>query len=232
VMGTSIGWMQRVQRLLAVGGMTPTRQYVHTLEYFHPEELAELCTPEFLLATKGVSSIGIFAETLQRYSPKELLDRLMYLDLHHYLPDCLMVKMDIASMANSLETRSPLLDHVLAQEVARWPSAWKYRAPNTSKKILKETFAKDLPEVIRRRGKQGFGVPISQWFRGPLKSYLREVILSPKALQRGYFRPETVHRYVDEHQSGKRDRAYGLWALLMLELWHCSFPPDRQGSLQ
>jgi len=190
--------------------------------YMNPEELAELWTDDHRedFAKAGTSSHRIFEATLREYAPKELLDRLMYLDLHHYLPDDLMVKMDIASMANSLETRSPFLDHVLAEEVARWPVSWKYRPLNHSKRILKETFAKDLPPQVLYRGKQGFGVPLSQWFRGPLKSYLREIILSPEALARGYFRPDVVTRYVDDHQSGRRDRSYGLWALLMLELWH------------
>ncbi len=219
---TSISLSWRIQRLLSVGALTPTRQYLRTLDYFHPEELAELWTDEHLqvFVKEDISTSTMFEGTLRNYAPKELMDRLMYLDLRHYLPDCLMVKMDIASMANSLETRSPFLDHILAEEVARWPASWKYQPLNYSKKILKETFAKDLPPSILRRGKQGFGVPISQWFRGPLKSYLRDVILSPEALARGYFRPEVITRYVDEHQSGKRDRAYGLWALLMLELWH------------
>ena len=134
-----------------------------------------------------------------------------------------MVRMDIASMANSLETRSPLLDHVLVEESARWPDHWKYRPLNRSKRILKEAFDKELPSAIRRRGKQGFGIPMSGWFWGSLKSYLQEVLLSPEALARGYFRPEVLRRYVQEHQSGYRDRSYGLWALLMLELWHQQF---------
>ena len=104
-----------------------------------------------------------------------------------------------------------------------FPVSWKFRPLNYTKRILKETFAKDLPPMIRRRGKQGFGIPISQWFRGALKDYLRETLLSPKALARGYFRPETLRRFVDEHRSGVRDRSYGLWALLMLELWHQSY---------
>ncbi len=220
-----IGWSWRAKRLLGVGAMTPTQQYLRTLEYFHAEELRELWSEEHLevFRQKHLSSNTIFETTLLNYAPRELLDRLMYLDLHHYLPDCLMVKMDIASMANSLETRSPLLDHVLVEEVARWPASWKYRPLNLSKRILKETFKKDLPPLIQKRGKMGFGVPISQWFRGPLKGYLMETLLSKKALDRGYFKRKVIERYIAEHQSGTRDRCYGLWALLMLELWHQAY---------
>lgn len=224
------GWSWRIQRLLKVGALLPVEQYLRTLDYIHSEEQQELWQPERLsvFEKEHTHSLSLFRETLKRYSPKNWLDQLLYLDLNHYLPDCLMVKMDIASMANSLETRSPFLDHVLVEEIARWPARWKYLPLNSSKRILKDTFAKEMPKMIRSRGKQGFGIPISQWFRGPLKGYLRDVLLSPEALSRGYFRPETLHRFIDEHQSGIRDRSYGLWALLMLELWHQQFKWSQQ----
>jgi asparagine synthase (glutamine-hydrolysing) len=220
----------RLQRILSVGALDSTKQYLRTMDYFHPEELDELWSPEYKarLEKTNLTSLKIYEDTLSTYSPTDVIDRLMYLDLHHYLPDCLMVKMDIATMANSLETRSPFLDHVLVEEVAKWPSRWKYQPPNTSKRIIKETFAKDLPSKILNRGKQGFGVPISKWFQGPLREYLREHLLSPQALGRGIFHPKTLGRYIDEHQSGKKDRAYGLWALLMLELWLREF--ESKGS--
>jgi len=228
--GHSIGPLRRIQRFLKVGSMAPTDQYLRTLDYFHEDELQELWTADHWrdIQSRRVSSAAMFADTLKQYQPEELVHQLMYLDLHYYLPDGLMVKMDIASMANSLEARSPFLDHVLAEEVARWPQNWKYQPPNHSKRILRETFAKDLPPAIQNRGKQGFGVPIAQWFREPLRGYLEETILSPKALQRGYFRPEVLRRYVQEHVSGKRDRSYGLWALLMLELWHQAYQTPRE----
>lgn len=216
----------RLRRLLDVGAMEETAQYLRTLDYFHPEEQDELWSDAYResFRSANLSTRKQFDDSLAHSSPHELIDRLMYLDLNHYLPDCLMTKVDVASMANSLEARTPLLDHVMAEEVARWPVDWKYRPLNQSKRILKDTFANDLPASILNRGKQGFGVPIAQWFRGPLRGYLRDVLLSPEALNRGYFKPETLRRFVEEHQSGKRERAYGLWALLMLELWHRTFP--------
>lgn len=216
----------RLQRILHLGSLEPSGQYLRMLDYFHPEELDQLWRPEYRdeLARERVSSQALFNQTLAEYTPKGALNKLLYLDLHYYLPDGLMVKMDIASMANSLEARSPLLDHRLAEEVARWPEAWKYRPPTWSKRILRETFARDLPSEILHRGKQGFGVPIGTWFRGPLKPFLRETLLSPNALNRRYFEPRVVERYVNEHLQHKRDWGYRLWALVMLELWHQSYP--------
>jgi len=226
--GSPISSMRRLQRLFHVGALNELPQYLRTIEFFHADEREALWTAEHWegLQQSRYTEEALFTETLQRQNPKELIDRLMYLDVNHYLPDCLMVKTDIASMAHSLEVRSPLLDHVLGETVARWPTDWKYRPLNRSKHILKDTFSIDLPAAIMQRGKKGFGVPISEWFRGPLKNYLRDILLSPEALGRGYFRPETVRRYIDEHQSGKRERAYGLWALLMLELWFKSADAD------
>jgi asparagine synthase (glutamine-hydrolysing) len=220
-----VGLTWRMERLFMVGSLPQTSQYLRTMDFFHAEEQEQLWEETHLQSFRaaGVGGIQIFEDTLKRRRPEALIDRMLYLDLNHYLPDCLMVKTDVASMANSLEARSPFLDHVLAEEVAHWPVPWKYRPPNFSKRILKDTFANDLPPQIRTRGKQGFGVPIGQWFRGPLKDFLREAILSPRALQRGYFREEALQRFFDEHQSGRKDRSYGLWALLMLELWHREF---------
>ena len=153
--------------------------------------------------------------------------RLLFVDLHSYLPDDLLVKVDIATMATSLEARSPFLDHRVVEFAASLPSAWKLRG-RKSKYILKETFSDLLPPRILHRGKMGFGVPIGGWFRGELREYLREIILDPSSLSRGYFDPARVRELVDAHQKGITDHAPRLWALLVLELWHRAFI-DRGG---
>jgi asparagine synthase (glutamine-hydrolysing) len=150
------------------------------------------------------------------------LDRALYTDLTSYLPENLLIKMDIASMANSLEARSPFLDHELVEFAATLPPEWKLKFFN-SKYILKETFKDILPQEILNRQKQGFSIPLGKWFRGELKDYLRDVILSSKALNRGYFDPKNLKVLVNDHIEGKADYGYCLWALLMLELWHIVF---------
>jgi len=150
----------------------------------------------------------------------------MYTDLRSYLPECLMTKMDIASMANSLETRSPMLDHKVAEFAFLLPEKMKLRGFRGTKWLLKEAFKDMLPPGIYNRGKMGFGIPLGPWFRGELKDYWAGACLSHKALGRGYFKPATLHRLWDEHQSGVRDHGYRLWALLMLELWHKQFADD------
>ena len=144
----------------------------------------------------------------------------MVADLLTYLPGDLLVKVDLASMAHSLECRGPFLDHRVVELALAMPIRRKLRLRRgRSKVVLKQAFADLLPPAIRDRPKMGFGVPIDRWFRGELKDELRAVLLDPVALYRGLFRPEAVAALIDEHVQGRRDHAYRLWALLMLELW-------------
>jgi len=129
-----------------------------------------------------------------------------------------MTKVDIASMAHSLECRQPMLDHRVVELAARMPVARKYRR-GKGKRVLLEAFGDLIPREIVRRPKMGFGVPLDHWFRGPLASFAREVFSDPRTRQRGLFDPAAVDRLVEEHIAGRFDHAHRLWALLFLELW-------------
>jgi len=139
-------------------------------------------------------------------------------DFHTYLPDDLMVKVDVASMAHGLETRSPLLDHVLLEWAARIPPEIKMAGGRT-KAIFKAAMAPYLPGAILRRKKMGFGCPIDQWLRRELKELAYDTLLAPAARERGLMRPEYVHNLLDEHCAYRANHHTRLWALLMLELW-------------
>lgn len=168
--------------------------------------------------------VGVF----QNAPARDPLDRSLFADITTYLPDCLLVKMDIASMANSLEVRSPFLDHHLVQFAAGLPSEWKVHGM-TTKYILREAFSDFIPPLIKRRGKVGFGLPVGKWFREDRKDIFRMVVLSEKAVQRGYFSPKTLWSIFDEHVSGARDHGYKMWALLVLELWHRNCVDESNG---
>ncbi|MDD4004133.1 MAG: asparagine synthase (glutamine-hydrolyzing) [Elusimicrobiaceae bacterium] len=198
------------------------RRHLKMLCYFSEDEKAGLYSDKFKALLSGGTGgpqgyIDGFYRTAQA---ADFINRMLYVDMKSYLPECLMTKIDIATMANSLEGRSPLLDHKFMELVFRIPGKYKLHNVTGSKWLLKEAFRDKLPPAITRRGKMGFGIPLGPWFRGELKKFWEEHCLSSEALNRGYFRPETVQRYWDEHQSGKRDHGYRLWALLMLELWH------------
>ena len=139
-------------------------------------------------------------------------------DLHTYLPDDLMVKVDVASMAHGLETRSPLLDHVLVEWALGVPAQVKM-ARGVTKALFKSAMAPYLPAALLHRPKMGFSCPVDQWFRNELKQIAYDTLLSQSARQRGFFRPDYVRRLLDEHCALRRDHHSRLWTLLMLELW-------------
>jgi asparagine synthase (glutamine-hydrolysing) len=170
----------------------------------------------------------VLARAFDAAGNRDPVTRAMIADILTYLPCDLLVKVDMASMAHSLECRGPFLDHRVVELAVSLPVRRKLRLRGgRSKVVLKEAFADLLPPSIRNRPKMGFGVPLDRWFRGPLKDELRSVLLDPLARSRGLFRPEAVARLVDEHIERKCDHAYKLWGLLMLEIWfrHHIDPP-------
>jgi asparagine synthase (glutamine-hydrolysing) len=156
-------------------------------------------------------------------------DATLGVDAGLYLPDDLLVKVDIASMAHSLEARSPFLDHEFMEFAATIPFELKVRG-RVKKYILKRALAGLLPERILHRPKMGFGVPIDHWLRHELREVAYETLLGSRAASRGYFQVQTVQRMLDEHMQGKAGWHYLLWNLLMLELWHQTYI-DGDGEL-
>ena len=139
---------------------------------------------------------------------------LQLLDIATYLPGDLLLKADIASMAHSLELRSPFLDHEVVSLGLALPDSLKTRG-REAKVALRRAFAADLPSEVAGRGKTGFGVPLRRWFRNDLRETAHELL----ANERGWFRPDEVRRLLGEHESGRADHGHRLWCLLMLELW-------------
>jgi asparagine synthase (glutamine-hydrolysing) len=148
-----------------------------------------------------------------------LIDRVSFCDVMAYLPDDLLVKMDLATMAHGLEARSPLLDHHVLELAASAPLEIRFPGGRL-KALLKDAFRDDLPTALIDRPKAGFGIPVQQWFRGPWAPFARELLLAPDTRVRAYFRRETLERFIDEHGAGRIARGYQIYALVMLELWH------------
>jgi asparagine synthase (glutamine-hydrolysing) len=201
---------------LFLGG--PERRYAEFMLYFTNREKAVLYTPEFAGRIRGTDSIDLLRTAWGNVGSAADADRLMGTDVAMYLPDDLLVKVDIATMANSLEARSPLLDHELMEFAAQLPADFKVRG-NETKYLLKRVAERLLPHEVIYRPKMGFGVPIVDWFRGELADYVGDVLLDPLAVRRGIFRRECVETYLRDHRNGTADYSYRRWALLMLELW-------------
>jgi asparagine synthase (glutamine-hydrolysing) len=181
-----------------------------------------------LEAVGGIDSFEYLLGKFNGAETEDLIEQLLYLDINTYLPEDLLVKMDIATMANSLEARVPFLDHQLMEFIATVPSRLKLKGTIT-KYILKEAFSDFLPHTILSRGKMGFGVPVSRWFRNELKDYVYEILLDPSTLKRGYFKKEGVERLLNDHIDLRYDHSSKIWALLFLEMWFRIFI-DRGGN--
>ena len=151
------------------------------------------------------------------------LSRLLYLDTKTYLVSDILTKVDRMSMATSLEVRVPMLDHKFVEWVSSLPVEWKLRG-GTRKYILKKLAERlGIPSPLLHRRKQGFQLPLVEWIRNDVKDQFLRVLLEPRTLQRGYFKPEAVRSLVDEHMRGRRNRSGLLWRILVLELWYRNF---------
>jgi asparagine synthase (glutamine-hydrolysing) len=150
-----------------------------------------------------------------------LLNQLLYVDLFTYLHELLM-KQDQMSMAASIESRVPFLDHPLVEFTATLPERLKLRG-GTTKYILREAMRDFLPPEILSRSKMGFPVPVGRWFREGYAGLLNEFVLGERAAARGLFDPATTRTIVAEHASRERDHTERLWALVNVEVWHRIF---------
>lgn len=210
------------KRFLQAASMPKTERYFRWMSTFDRDAKKSLYTREFSEKVAGNKVSVYFDRWFAKANGSGVLDAVLLNDLMTYLPNDLLVKVDIASMANSLEARSPFLDHKVIEFAASLPERLKMRRFET-KSLLKKVAARLVPAEVIYRRKMGFGVPIGGWFRGDMKGFVRETLLSEKALRRGIVRPEMISRYVTEHTEGQRDHAFQLWTLLMLELWFQRF---------
>ena len=211
--------LRRAKRFFEYALSEAESPYYHMVTIFPADDRHRLYSPWM----KGIIGTrdpwDYFRQCLARTDARDDVDRLLALDVGTYLPEDLLAKVDIATMMHGLESRSPFLDHVLMETVARFDSSFKF-SPTTLKRLLKDMLIPVLGRELIARPKMGFGVPIGRWFRTELKDYVRDVLLDPRSLDRGYFDPAAIEALIHEHVSGARDQGYRLYALLMLELWH------------
>ena len=166
-----------------------------------------------------------FLETIfRRADRRDAVTAVSLADLVSYLPCDICHKVDVASMANSLECRQPLLDHRIVEQAIRMPLDEKIRGRQT-KHVFREAFGNLVPPEVFRRPKRGFGVPLDDWFRDELKTFTHDVLLDPTTLSRGYFQADSVRQLLREHTDGVFNHAQRLWMLLVLELWHREWVP-------
>jgi asparagine synthase (glutamine-hydrolysing) len=213
--GSFINGLKRLKEMV---GIDPRASILRWGSYFSPQLIKTLWNKPLLAELNPNHAEEWLIQHFVSARADSFLDRTLSTDMQTYLPGGLLVKADRMSMAHSLESRSPFLDHELAEWAARLPEHYKISGLN-GKVILRETFKEFLPDEINNRGKQGFGIPISAWCRGPLSNWLKQTLLNSQEPFKSWFDITMINRLIDEHQKGKVDHGKRLWALAVLSTW-------------
>jgi asparagine synthase (glutamine-hydrolysing) len=211
-----------------LGAVPLSRAYRATLSDTSVQRLARLlaANDEHDLYERLITSDGISVMSEQPPAPaaapvpplRDIIARIIYRDMTEYLPGDVLVKLDRASMAASLEARCPFLDHRMIEFAWRVPTALKVRG-GQGKWLLRRVLHRYLPRKLFERPKQGFNVPIGAWLRGPLHNWARDLLDAPRIRRDGFLDPDKVETCWREHLSGQVDRARELWAILMVQAW-------------
>ncbi|HEY3909605.1 MAG TPA: asparagine synthase (glutamine-hydrolyzing) [Stellaceae bacterium] len=206
---------RRIQQALLAPRSRPAERYAPTIAFFADSDKGE----GYGEAMRGLGAGSVLDRIEPHFAAApNLVAGANRADIDSYLPDDLMVKVDIAGMAHGLEARAPLLDHVLMEWATALPDAVKMTG-GVTKALFKSAMEPYLPRQILYRPKRGFGCPIDRWFRSELKELAYDTLLAQSARQRGLFQPAYVRRLLDEHCAARANHHNRLWALLMLELW-------------
>jgi asparagine synthase (glutamine-hydrolysing) len=214
----------KVKKFLSgIGYPDGIRNFIWLGSFSFPE-LERVLSPEI---NTQVDRIRLTEEITSYEKGFRLKDRttlLQYLDLKLYLQDDILVKVDRASMACSLEVRAPFLDHPLVEFIMNLPSSLKLRR-FTTKYILKKVMKKFLPREVIQRSKKGFGVPTAKWIKGPLKELFGDMLSYGRIKREGFLKPGYVESVLQDHMANKRDNRKQLWTLLVWELWVNRYHP-------
>ena len=194
--------------------MDTAEGYFHGVSLLNNAQRKALFSDELFQELKGYTALDVFREHQANFDGNDPLSLIQYLDIKTYLVGDILTKVDRASMAHSLEVRVPFLDHKFVEWSATLPTALKIKN-GCGKYVLKKAMEPHLPHDVLYRKKMGFRVPLADWFRGPLKQKLRDALLSDQMKASSLFNMNTIEKWLDEHQSGRKEHSAPLWTLLM-----------------
>jgi asparagine synthase (glutamine-hydrolysing) len=207
---------KRYSQFLALSAM---QRYAADMSYFPEWERQALYTPDYRDLVRNSRAGEVISRPWSAAARFGLVDSMLATDVATYLPGDLLVKVDIATMAHSLEARAPLLDPTLMELAARLPADLKVHGAR-KKVALRDALGDWLPRSVLDRPKQGFAVPLARWFREDLREYAKDVLLDERTAQRGYFNRDYLERMLERHCSGQEDNSYRIWAIMVSEIWH------------
>jgi len=196
--------------------LDPAGAYFNSVSVVYDDVRARLFSPAFRSSLQGYNASEVLARHMARAGTDDVLSQIQYADMKTYLPGDILTKVDRASMAHSLEVRVPLLDHRFVEWAATVPSSLKLRG-GEGKYLLKKALEPLVPHDVMYRPKMGFSVPISAWFRGPLRDRVRSAITGPVIADSGIFDEAYLARLVSEHETGRSEHSPILWSILMFE---------------
>ncbi len=206
-----------IHRIFSAASSSADTRYLDIISRFSEELKQELYGEKFGNFNARATQEYIQA-LFENSTATDLTERLMDTDINSYLPGDILTKVDIASMACSLELRSPFMDYRIAELAASMPLI--YKQDGTERKhILREAFSDLIPPELLKRRKLGFGVPLAAWFRKEWGEILRSRLLEGKTVKEGYFKKEPLEKLISKHQKSRADYSYPLWAMLVFELW-------------
>lgn len=215
----------KLKRFLDGMSYPPVERHFVWVGTFDPRAQTSILSSEVLETTRDWGGFDDVWRYERRARPRDTYDLLSYLYAKLYLQDDILVKVDRASMAHALEARAPFLDHNVVDLLTALPTKMKMRGL-TMKYLLKKMLKGRVPETVLKRPKKGFGIPVAEWLKGPLRPFAED-LLRPSRLERaGLFDAEGVRTLFDEHLLGRRDNRKQLWNLLTFQLWMRYYGPD------
>ncbi|MCW3017574.1 MAG: hypothetical protein JWO02_4666, partial [Solirubrobacterales bacterium] len=222
--GGPVGSTTNRARRLATGlALAPAARYARYMSWFDATQRTALYTTQWrALLTHETPAEDVLAEHWHRVAGGDVVGTMLQVDAATYLPDDLLTKVDIATMAHGLEARSPFLDHELMQFAASIPGTEKV-CGSQKKLVLRDALRTWLPDEILDRPKQGFSVPISDWLSGELRGHVRDVLLDDATLNHGQLDGHAVEALLARHDAGAEAEAQRIWSLYMLALWQREF---------
>lgn len=210
--------IRRAKRFIEAFGQATPRRYLNWLQIFPEPMRASLYNHDFVTSLPDNDPFDFLETNWERSDGRDVVTRAANTDMLTYLPCDLCTKVDIASMAHSLEVRQPFLDHRLIELAASLPVDYKFRG-SRGKLILQRAFGDKIPSEIFTRQKMGFGIPIANWFRNELKDLVQETLLAADARTSQFFQMDKIASLCHSHFNQEQNHGYRLWNLLILEIW-------------
>ena len=213
------GTINKVKRMVEGASMDPALQHTRWMIFMNEWEKDSLYCPDLKSALAQGSTGSFFRGHFQKAKSFDSLAQQQYVDIKTYLADDILTKVDRMSMAVSLEARVPLLDHRIAEFALNLPPHMKLSHSKT-KIIMRRALKRLVPDLVLEKPKEGFSIPMKHWLGSSLQPMMMDLLSKKTVQQRGYFNPQVVSSWIQEHLEGRVNHAHRLWALMVLELWH------------